>query len=1169
MARFLKLERMEISGFKSFYGRTSFEFPEGITAVVGPNGCGKSNIGDAISWVLGEQKASSLRSERMEDVIFSGSETRRPLGMAEVSLHFKNLSEGAGNGNDHSGHHTAQPGNGSPSVVPEILDPPPLPADDDGVQGDEPATDRVVADGPLAIPNVQEVPESDATGQPGGEEASVHESPEAQEAGKSGMRFYLEDLPEIVVVTRRLYRSGESEYALNGQRCRLRDVQDLLSMMEIGSRLYSSIEQGRIDQILAAKPKDRRAIIEEAAGILGYKVKRRQAEGKLEAAKANLLRISDITGEVEKQINTLKRQAAKARRYRRLQETLRGYRGVITHQRGLVLQAGRRGAAENFENLRGRDAASAAEMSRVEAEIEKLRLDAEQAEEALRARRDEMHALDIEIDRMHQKRDSAEEQARELTVRIGAADPEIAALSERSARLDAEAGRLTEETTSADAALSGAREAFARTDSSRNDCVRRIEESERTLEEARGELLRTVEDVAVLSRTRAALEEQVRLDGALCERLVREIGEASTQRLSCAGTVTEIEAAIAARAALLENKIRERDLLAGGEREAGDRVRELERRSEELKGRASALAERLEALHALENQHVGYARGVGEILDGAAGIDSRGLVASRIEVPRGLEKAVTAALGELLEAILVPGQQDALSGVTHLRRNEAGRVAFIPDPAASQDPPAPAGMLPPELAGRSGVQGLMSALVGGAVEIGPVASALARTVLVDDLSIAIDLHPICPEYAFVTPAGDCLRTDGAIVGGDGPEFHHGVLVRRAEIADISEQMRGIGGDREGNEALLPEARAELLRREEMLRQAALLHQEDEKTLLEQRVKLDERRADRDRLDATIPLLEGERDRLRREEDERARQIELNATAITAAEERRHQREREIEEAIEALGRERDDLDRLQKELSEARAQQVGGEQRAAALSRERQAMDGGRDEVRERLERLVAQRLEWAQHVASLSDQKGDLTADLDRSTQARAEAAARDEAGQAGLAYTRSLLHAREGAVKESRAVHEAIRNEMQEEEVALARLDSDLEHLETACREELAISFSELNAKPPAMEEGRDLPGYEEEVEGIKRSLEGIGPVNLMAIEQFTELEERFEYLSAQMKDLEESVVSLRETMSKINRESRQRFMVAFESIQQGFQKCFATLFGGGRSELRLQDT
>src|SRR5213594_3368474 len=274
MARILRLDRMEILGFKSFYGRTRFDFPDGITAVVGPNGCGKSNIGDAISWVLGQQKASLLRSDRMEDLIFNGSEARRPLGMAEVSLHFKNLSGGNGDGKGD------RPGNGHGVPDRGLLIP-------------------TAVDGPVAIEETAE-------------DGEVPADPESAAQDEPGVVAPLTELPEDVVVTRRIYRSGESEYVLNGQRCRLRDIQNLLARTDIGTRLYSTIEQGKIDQILTSRPKDRRAMFEEAAGILGYRTKRRQAEIKLEAAQANLLRISDIVVEVEKQIQTLRRQAARA-----------------------------------------------------------------------------------------------------------------------------------------------------------------------------------------------------------------------------------------------------------------------------------------------------------------------------------------------------------------------------------------------------------------------------------------------------------------------------------------------------------------------------------------------------------------------------------------------------------------------------------------------------------------------------------------------------------------------------------------------------------------------------------------------------------------------------------------------------------------------------------------
>ena len=226
----LKIAKMEIHGFKSFSDATEVVFPDGITAVVGPNGCGKSNIGDAINWVLGEQSARMLRGSSMQDVIFNGSEKRRPIGMAEVSLHLTNRPNGNGNGN----------GNGN--------------------------------------------------------------------------------APKTVTITRRLFRSGESEYLLDGARSRLRDIQDLLREERVGAQTYATIEQGRIDQILNAKPKERRLIIEEAAGVAGFKHKRRLAELKLEATQANLLRVNDIVLEVERQIGSLKRQAAKARRYARLRD---------------------------------------------------------------------------------------------------------------------------------------------------------------------------------------------------------------------------------------------------------------------------------------------------------------------------------------------------------------------------------------------------------------------------------------------------------------------------------------------------------------------------------------------------------------------------------------------------------------------------------------------------------------------------------------------------------------------------------------------------------------------------------------------------------------------------------------------------------------------------------
>src|SRR5262245_4673527 len=334
----LKIEHLEIHGFKSFCDRTDVRFQSGITAVVGPNGCGKSNIGDALHWVLGEQSAKTLRGGRMEDVIFAGTESRGPYGMAEVSLHFR------------------------------------------GEPGD------------LA----------------GGETTAV--------------------------VSRRLFRSGESEYLLNGRKVRLRDVHEMLQAARVGATTYAVIEQGKVDAILSAKPRDRRQLIEEAAGIIGYKQKRHLTELKLEATQANLLRIHDVILEVRRQINALKRQAARARRYSRVRDELRGLESRILAARARTLQADAERARAMLAEAQEREAQAAAALARHEAELEASRETRRELETSIAEARDELHRLAREMDR-------EESAIREEAGRAEEARREAARLA---AEMEAAAGRLVE-----------------------------------------------------------------------------------------------------------------------------------------------------------------------------------------------------------------------------------------------------------------------------------------------------------------------------------------------------------------------------------------------------------------------------------------------------------------------------------------------------------------------------------------------------------------------------------------------------------------------------------------------------------------------------------------------------------------------------------------------------
>jgi len=1134
MPRILRLDRMEIHGFKSFYGRTRFDFPSGITAVVGPNGCGKSNIGDAISWVLGEQKASSLRSDRMEDVIFNGSEGRRPLGMAEVSLHFRNLlSEGHGVG----------PGNGQARG-----DRQPANGNGNAAAAGQPAAPPVPGDHKVPIAEVAEIAAPSAEGS-----ALTGAEPEV-------LRFTaIEEIPEQVVVTRRIYRSGESEYILNGERCRLKDIQDLLAKTDIGSRLYSTIEQGKIDQVLAAKPKDRRAMFEEAAGILGYHSKRRQAELKLEAAQANLLRINDIVVEVEKQINALRRQAAKARRYQRLMDDLREKRLALLRLRLAVADGERQETRSAIEALRVGEVAGAASLAADEAQLESLRLLLEEGEAAARRRREEIHAFDLEIDRIQERLRAGQEQVRDLESRLAEGGQEMGALrtrlseqEERLAVTGADIGTLEERLTASRTSTA----AVAVDDEAR---AREIEAREAALETARAGLLERIETIAALTRRGASLEEQARVARSALDRIGREVEELGVSRERAARIVEALardaEAGLErARACAVEH-----ERAAETAHAATERIGAAEKRAEELKGRAAVLAERLAALAEMERQHAGFSEGVGDILKGASGLKPRGVVGDRLDVPRGLEKAVEATLGELLEAVLVGGREDAVRGVAYLRGSARGRVSFVAEEGGTT-PADPA-------AGGPAEADRLSGRIGGAPE-GPVARILERTLLVEDLDEAFRLHAANPAFAYVTPQGDIVRLDGSATGGDGRALQHWLLQRRAEKEEITRRISETATALDETEQTFVRLREDQAEAQERSRTAALAVQAEARLAFERDLKLQQARAETDRIDRALPLLKTERARLQRDIAAWSGEASALAEDLTTLQAERRAVDEEIQSKGAALLALRSELDRVRRESADVRAVLAAAEERRQSLARERDGLGEGLDDLRSSIARRGREVDEWTERVAQIRGQESSLEQQRQGALQARAEAAARDEAAHAGLAYERGLLLAREQAVKEGRAAQVTLRERQQQHELRRARAEADLEHLERACRDELATTLDALRASPSPPIDDPGLEEHEAEAQRIRVDIESIGPVNLMAVEQQKDLEERFSFLSAQKQDLEDAIASLRDAIRTINREARERFRSAFAAIQENFQECFTTLFGGGTAELRLSE-
>src|SRR5687767_9594963 len=462
----MRLERLHINGFKSFSDRAELAFDHGVTAIVGPNGCGKSNVADAITWVLGEQSAKSLRGDRMEDVIFSGSDARKPGATAEVRLRLTGLHA---------------PPKGDDAEMVELT-----PGSDNG--------------------------HGHASGSGNGN-GNGH----GDLAAAAGL------FTRDVEVTRRLYRSGESEYLIDGEVCRLRDVHELLMDTGLGAKAYAIIEQGKIGMILSSRPTDRRQLIEEAAGITKYKSRRRAAELKLEAAQQNLTRIDDIVFEVEKQRGALKRQAAKARRYKRLREELRRWEKVLLVRRYRELSRTIDGVHARLAEAREREAAASARVAEVEADQARLRIEQAEADSRAAQIREQAHARELDINRRQQQQEFDRHHVDMLATRGDEITAELRELeaSREPARLAVEERRrATEEAArardTASAALAEAQRAHA-------TAQQQLEGFEADVEAARS-------DVFAALNAATALRHVIEHAAAQRERVVAALGKLDVEQ---------------------------------------------------------------------------------------------------------------------------------------------------------------------------------------------------------------------------------------------------------------------------------------------------------------------------------------------------------------------------------------------------------------------------------------------------------------------------------------------------------------------------------------------------------------------------------------------------------------------------------------------------------------
>ena len=1106
-----RIERMELVGFKSFCERTEVKFPSGVTVVVGPNGCGKSNLGDALSWVLGEQSARAVRSEKMEDVIFGGTEGRRALGMAEVTLVLTRLGAG-GNGSGANGNvggrATAAGGNGG--GAPHL-------AGSGGGGGTDGATDAAPI--PDGIPVLEP---QDADGDAAARDHS--------------------DSPTLVV-SRRVFRSGESEYMMNGRRCRLRDIHDTLYGTGLGTRAYSVIEQGKVDTILAGKPRERRLLIEEAAGILGYKVKKRAAWLKLEATQANLLRIQDLVGEVDRQIGSLKRQAARARRFRRLQEEARQRaRWIFVHRR-IEAERARGEGRDSLRVLTEREAELSAALARESAQTEAREHLREEVRGSLRAADEALAALE----RRHDQQQALVQQHREQQ---NAAQDQAGALHSEAAGLRGEAGALAGEAEHsgregqalAEEAGRTAREA-ADADAGFKAALDGLQEAGTRAEQERRALFEALDRASHARAQGATLDENLRAGRARLERLSleraqirREAQEAAQLQESHARRRAEAQSEIAraqeqVHAAARERKRREE------EREAGARE-------------AAAFAGRLEGLEEFRRT---LARLEAEE-QAQAPEDPAPRVADFLEADAETEPAVEAYAEDWLASrLLDTGELPALA--SRLRAN--GPRFWIPRPQAKLEmPPAD-----PRILGR-----LSDRVRPRGPHAEGIRSRLDSALLVRDGGDALAL-------AAVLPAFDLVALDGTVVTGRGEVFQRqrgapelGLLGRRRlsrQAGTECDELRRLLGEQEVRGAELTRLGREAGEQENAAAQrvatlgrelATLAAREGELAVARQRLVGRERLLDEEAASLTDDLSAWERGAEKaREEiatgDDLRRALETSAARAQEDAERRREGLAALHAMLESSRTRQAEAERL-KAVQAQKAEALL--RRAADLARRADSLD---DQARAALERGRA----LSEQVRASEEGLKSLLAERARAQEARSSRERQGEdlrlAAEAGQETLRTL-----------QSDLEAARQEARDRQVALARTDSDWEHLSHESRQELDMPIEQVMCA-----EGEALPeraACEQELAELREDLNRLGPVNLLALDEYQELEKRHEFLTSQYKDLEQSVESLKNTIQRLNRRSREQFVTAFEAIRTHFHELFRLLFGGGRAELHLEE-
>ena len=1069
----MRIKRLEVMGFKSFCDRSVLSFHDPITGVVGPNGCGKSNIVDAIRWCMGEQSAKHLRGKAMDDVIFSGSDSRGPSGMCEVTLVF----------------------------------------DNDG-------------NVPLEYMAYSEIS-----------------------------------------VTRKLYRDGTSEYYLNKTPCRLRDISDFFMGTGIGTKAYSIIEQGRVGMIVSSKPEDRRFLIEEAAGITKYKVKKKAAEKKMEGTRQNLLRVSDVVAEIEKQLGSLRRQAQKAERYREYRAELRDLELWSAAQRFLGFLAEDQVAALGLaDTMDKRDQAEHALELR-QTRIEALRIELASEEERISRLQEELYALENRIRLAEAENDHARRERDDLATREDAERTEVEELGEKLELDRVELGRLAEEREALErtvaeqrAILAGHEAVLGEARQAKTALDSKLDDSRRKESQEKADIARQESELTAAGRRRDDLQLRA---GRHADEEGRVVSRSEELKGELRRKETELADLRQLKLGLVEEKER-----------AQARYEELtsldKSRAAEVDGLSSQLHQkrsRLTSLEQLSAKYEGFDRGTAAIMkerDTRWGI--RGLMADAVQAPPELEAAVEAVMGERLGAILCESQEVGIDGISHLRKTGEGRTTFVPVNRFKGDDQRRQPR--PELVGQEGVRGRLCDLITFGADYRELGERMFGDVyVVDDLLSALDLWRAIPgdKPELVTLEGEVVDRFGALSGGAAVDGA-GVLQQKREIRELTDGVAALTEQHTLCKEMLDAMRREAQGLREIVAELGRSAHQSEMQLLSLDKDQERHRHELERHTERLNTIGRERGELMSEAEAAAREVEEGQLELRNARDRLMT----LEDETTALGREllvaMEALERAAESHTAFRVEVAQADEKRAQLERAHTRLGHDRAEREHRRVRLgesVARAGERQQELAqAIEARRLRIVAEV----ETRSGLADAVSVGRAAYEERRILVQREEGeqrteSKERDRLFGEVSRLEMKRHEVASARRQLE-EVIAERYRLDIVTELTSHHLRPLFG------TGEEARVKELRGLIERMGEINLHAIEEYNELDQRFTFLMSQKTDLETALQQLEEAISRINKTSKERFREVFDLVNDRFSQVFPRCFKGGQARLILTD-